>query len=134
MAQEKEERPGAAAKKTSEVGDDAARRTPGAQGRSVPRELGNGADGGLVASPPGRRRERFIIGTRTAPSGQAMARPQHSMDDVVQYLTRQENVEVVKRIKLGGTQPFTANGHSVNEVVVAKIDELKAQRLRAVAP
>jgi subtilisin len=134
MAQEKDERPGAAARKTTEVGDDAARKTPGAQGRSVPRELGNGGDSGLVASPPGRRRERFIIGTRTARSGQAMAHPQHSMDDVVQYLTRQENVEVVKRIKLGGTQPFTANGRSVNEVVVAKIDELKAQRLRAVAP
>ena len=135
MAQEKEERPSVAAKKTSEVGDDAARRTPGVQNRSVPRESGNGGDGGgLVASPPGRRRERYIIGTRTAPSGQSMAQPQHSMDDVVQYLTRQENVEVVKRIKLGGTQPFTANGRSVSEVVVAKIDESRAQRLRAVAP
>jgi subtilisin family serine protease len=56
------------------------------------------------------------------------------MDEVVQYLNRQENVEVVKRIRLGGTQPFTANGRSVNEVVVAKIDEVKAQRLRALAP
>jgi subtilisin len=37
-------------------------------------------------------------------------------------------------VKLGGTQPFTSNGHSVNEVVVAKIDEAKAQRLRALAP
>jgi subtilisin family serine protease len=56
------------------------------------------------------------------------------MDDVVQYLGHQENVEVVKRIKLGGTQPFTAEGSSVNEVIVAKIDEGKAQRLRSVAP
>jgi subtilisin len=85
----------------------------------------------VAVSPPGRRRERYIIGMRTAPGGPIT---QHSMDEVVQYLGRQENVEVIKRIKLGGTQPFTSNGHSVNEVVVAKIDEAKAQRLRALAP
>jgi subtilisin family serine protease len=133
MAQEKEDRLGAAVKKTGEAGEDSMRRT-GTQGRSTARETGNGGDGGLVASPPGRRRERYIIGTRTAPGGQPMVQLQQSMDEVVQYLNRQENVEVVKRIKLGGPQPFTANGHSVNEVVVAKIDEVKAQRLRALAP
>jgi subtilisin len=133
MAQDKDERPTAAVKKTSEAGDDATRKTAGVQGRSSPRESGNGGDVGLVA-PPGRRRERYLIGMRTAPDGQAIAHPQQSMDDVVQYLGHQENVEIVKRIKLGGTQPFTANGRSVNEVVVAKIDEVKAQRLRALAP
>jgi len=132
MAQEKDDRPGAAVKKTGEAGDDSTRRTPGTQGRSASREPVNGGDSGLVASPPDRRRERFIIGTRIAPGGHAIA--QHSMDDVVQYLNRQENVEVVKRIKLGGTQPFTSNGHSVNELVVAKIDAIKAQRLRGLAP
>jgi subtilisin len=134
MAQEKDERPGAAAKKTGETGDDSVRRPTGAQSRSAGRESGNGGDGGPMATSPGRRRERYIIGTRTAPGGQAIGHLQHSMDDVVQYLSRQENVEVVKRIKLGGTQPFTSNGQSVNEVVVAKIDEVKAQRLRALAP
>src|SRR3984893_17579020 len=134
MAQEKDERPGAAVKKTGEAGDDSMRRATGTQSRSTAREPANGTDGGLAASSPGRRRDRDIIGTRTAPGGQAITQLQHSMDDVVQYLSRQENVEVVKRIKLGGTQPFTSNGHSVNEVVVAKIDEVKAQRLRALAP
>src|SRR3984893_15543386 len=133
MAQDKDERPTAAVKKTSEAGDDATRKNAGMQGRSASRESANGGDGGVV-TPPARRRERYLIGMRTTPDGQAMAHPQQSMDDVVQYLSHQENVEVVKRIKLGGTQPFTANGRSVNEVVVAKIDELKAQRLRAVAP
>jgi len=134
MAQEKEERPSAAAtRKTSESGDDSMRKATGPQ-RSVPRESGNGGDGELAAAPPGRRRERFLIGTRSARAGQALAPLQHSMDDVVQYLGHQENVEVVKRIKLGGTQPFTAEGSSVNEVIVAKIDEGKAQRLRSVAP
>jgi subtilisin len=134
MAQEKEERPSAAMKKANEAGDDTVRRTTGAQTRSIPRESVNGADAGLAASPPGSRRERYIIGTRAAPGGQMPAHPQHSMDDVVQYLSRQENVEVVERIKLGGTQPFTADGSTVNEVVVAKIEEGKAQRLRRAAP
>src|ERR1700722_16034887 len=134
MAQEKEERPSAATtRKTSESGDDSMRKATGPQ-RSVPRESGNGGDGELAAAPPGRRRERFLIGTRSARAGQARATDQHTMDYGVQYLGHQENVEVVKRIKLGGTQPFTAEGSSVNEVIVAKIDEGKAQRLRSVAP
>jgi len=132
MAQEKDERPVAAVKKTSETGEDSLRRNTGAQSRSAAREPGNGGDSAVAVSPPGRRRERYIVGMRTAPGGHAMV--QHSMDEVVQYLNGQENVEVVKRIKLGGTQPFTSTGHSVNEVVVAKIDEVKAQRLRALAP
>src|SRR5437762_2071921 len=129
MAQEKDERPGAAIKKTSEAGDDTMRRTTGTQSRS--REPGGGPPD---ASVPGRRPERFVIGTRTVPGGRPFAHPQFSMDDVVEYLGHQENVEVLKRIKLGGTQPFMTDGRSVGEVVVAKIDEGKAQRLRATAP
>ena len=133
MAQEKDDRPSATARKTSEAGDDSIRRTTGTQ-RAASRDSGNGGDGGLTAAPPGRRRERYIIGIRTAAGGQGFSRLQHSMDEVVQYLSHQENVEIVKRIKLGGTRPFTAEGSSVSEVVVAKIDENKAQRLRSVAP
>jgi subtilisin family serine protease len=140
MAQEKEDRPGAVARKTGEAADESMRRATGMQGKSAAsaaRETGNRGDGGagddgLTASPPATRRERYIIGTRTSAGGQPI--PQHSMEEVVQYLNRLENVEVVKRIKLGGTQPFTANGRSTNEVVVAKIDAVKAQRLRALAP
>ena len=127
MAQEKEERPGAAIKR-SEAGEDSLRRTAAAQGRS--REPANGE---LTASPPGRRRERYVIGSRAAPGGQPFAHPQFSMDQVVEYLAQQEDVEVVRRIKLGSTQPFTA-GRSVSEVVVVKIEEAKAQRLQAAAP
>jgi len=132
MAQEKDERPGAAIRKTESV-DDAARRTPG---RAGPRESGGAANGELTATPPGRRREHYLIGTRTAPEGQAFATARHShcMDEVVEYLGRQENVEVVKRMKLGSAQPFTAGGRGVCEVVVAKIEEGKAQQLRSAAP
>ena len=128
MAQEKEERPGAAIKR-NEAGDDPLRRTAGTQGRSR-ESAGNGE---LTASPPGRRLERYVIGNRAAPGGQPFAPPHFSMDHVVEYLGQQEDVEVLRRIKLGCTQPFTA-GRSVSEVVVAKIDEAKAQRLQAAAP
>ena len=52
------------------------------------------------------------------------------MAAALDYLGRQENVEIVRRIKLGGAQPFVAGGRGTNELVVAKIDEGKAQRLR----
>src|SRR5437879_212431 len=58
MAQEKEERHGAAAKKTSEAADDSIRRSTGTQSRY--REP---ASGGPDTSIPGRRRGRYPIGT-----------------------------------------------------------------------
>jgi len=129
MAQEKEERHGAAVKKTSEAADDSIRRSTGTQSRY--REP---VSGGPDTAIPGRRRERYLIGTRTAAGGRPFAHPQFSMDSVVEYLSHQENAEVLKRIKVGGTQPFMADGGSASEVVVAKIDEGNAQRLRAAAP
>ena len=134
MAQEKEERSAAAAVRKTETGDDSTRKTAGPPGRN-PRESGSGASAGLSAAPPATRRERYIIGTRSPGALQfGQLRQQHSMGEVVEYLNQQENVEVVKRIKLGGTQPFTADGRSVSEAVVAKIDSGKAQRLQAIAP
>jgi subtilisin family serine protease len=139
MAQEKDERPNATVRKAGEVGEDSTRKTDDlnrrtTQGRSVPRDSGNGGDGGLTAAAPGMRRERYLIGVRAAPVGQPYAVVPQSMDEVVEYLNHQENVEVIKRIKLGGTQPFTLDGRSVSEVVVARIDESRARRLRAIAP
>jgi subtilisin len=133
MADEKQERPGAGMRKMSETGDDPTRKASGSPSRPLLREAESGADGGALAASPGRRRERYLIGIRTAPDGQPLGYPL-SMDDVVAYLGRQQNVEVVKRIKLAGTQPFTADGRSANEIAVAKIDEGKAQWLRSVAP
>ncbi len=118
MAQEKDER-GATAhgKKT---GDRSAPREPEASVASVPSS--------------GRQAERYIIGRRASASAHAFNQTHHSMDDVVAYLDRQEDMEVLKRIKMGGTQPFTIDGRSVGEIVVAAIHEGKAQRLRLSAP
>ena len=133
MAQEKDERPAIAGRKT-EVGDESLRRTPVMAGRPAARESAGGANGGST-TPPGIRREHYIIGTRTTPDGQSVASAQaHSMNEVVEYLDRQENVEVIKRLKLGSAQPFTAGGRGVSEVVVARIEEGKAQQLRSEAP
>jgi len=135
MAQEKDERPGTPPRKT-DAGDDSTRRAQGTPGRPGLRDATGVANGGeLSATPPGTRREHYIIGTRTVLDGQAFAPAQaHSMDEVVEYLGRQENVQVIKRLKLGSAQPFTAGGRGVSEVVVAKIEEGKAQQLRSAAP
>jgi subtilisin len=133
MAQEKDERPGAATRKPADTADDSSRRTPGRPG---PREFSSGANGELTSTLPGRRREHYLIGTRASPDGQSFVAHEHShsMDEVVEYLSRQENVEVVRRMKLGSAQPFTASGRGASEVVVAKIEEGKAQQLRSAAP
>lgn len=117
MAQEKEERTGAGTRKPRESGGERA-----------------GTESRGSAAGRGRRRERFLIGPRLGPGGQPLGYPQHSMDEVAEYLSHQDDVEVVRRLRLGGTLPFSAQGRSANEVLVAKIEEGKAQRLRAAAP
>jgi subtilisin len=152
MAPEKDERPAAAAKKPSETGagtEDSTKKTtgtatptaplrpgPSAQGESpAQRESGNGGRAAFTAPPPASRRERYVIGSR-AVAEQPFGRPRQScsMSDVVEYLNHQDNVEVVSRLKLGSTQPFAPDRSTVSEVVVAKIDPGKAQRLQSVAP
>jgi subtilisin len=129
MAHEKDERGAAMVGKKTGEGDDS-KRTAGPS-RSGPRESDNGAP---QAPPSGRRPERYLIGSRTPIMIQAFDQPHRSMDDVVAYLDRQENIEVLKRIKLGGTRPFSIDGRSVGEIVVAAMEEVKAQRLRTSAP
>jgi hypothetical protein len=131
MVQEKDER-GAAMlnRKGGEGGDEALKRTA-ATSRSAPRESETIVSQGPLA---GRRSERCIIGRRTTATAQPFSPAHHSMDDVVAYLDRQENMEVLKRIKLGGTRPFSNDGRSVGEIVVAAIDEGRAQKLRTSAP
>lgn len=134
MAQEKDERAGA--RKSGDAGEETARRTA-APGRAGAREHGGetpGTDSRDSAQGRGRRHERFLIGPRLGRGGQPFGYPQHSMDEVAEYLSHQEDVEVVRRLKLGGPLPFSSQGRSANEVLVAKIEEGKAQRLRAAAP
>jgi subtilisin family serine protease len=130
MAQEKDERSSAAAKRPSETPEDVAKRAAG--GRSTPREAGNGGES-VTTSQPARRREQYLIGIRKTASAQPFGFSPASMSSIVEYLDRQERVDVVKRIKLRGAQPFAADGAS-NEVVVVRMEETHAERLRAAAP
>jgi subtilisin len=133
MAQEKDERSGTAGRRTSETADDSARRGAGSTARSAGREATHGGNGGVASSPRARRLERYLIGPRFAPGAQPFGYPEQSLDAIVEYLTQQEHAEIVRRIKLSGAHSFAAD-ESVNEVVVAKIEEGRAERLRAAAP
>jgi len=114
MVQEKDERGATMLNKKGGESDDASKRTA-ANSRAAPRESET-----IMSQAPlaGRRSERCIIGRRTIATAQAFSQAHHSMDDVVAYLDRQENMEVLKRIKLGGTRPFSNDGRSVGEIVV----------------
>ena len=142
MAQEKEERPTAGAKRAGDsvaaaAADDPTRKASAPQTRTASRESGNGGNEEPAVLSPASRRERYLIGTRRTQGPQPFGLPhqQRSMNDVVEYLNHQENVEVVRRIKLGSTRPFAPEGRDVdNEVVVAKIGAGKAVRLQTAAP
>jgi len=130
MAHDKDERSNAAARKSSELSDDPAKRQ--AASRAAAREPGtNGGNGGTTAMGPARRRQRYLIGVRALPP--AIDSQRTSMDSVLEYLGRQEGVEVIKRIRLRA-QPFVPEGAGEGEVILANIEQSKVERLRAAAP
>jgi subtilisin len=140
MAQEKDERSNAnaTAKKIGETAEDSAKRpssATSATGKPTHRESGNGngSNGATVSATPATRRERYLIGTRAGAGLQAFGNSRQPMDEVVDFLGRQEHVEIVKRLELGGVHPFAADAGGLHEVIVAKIEAGGVQRLRAVA-
>src|SRR5260370_30586556 len=62
----------------------------------------------------------------------AGSQPQ-SIDAVVDYLSRQEGIEIVARMKPAGIQPFASDAASAQEIVVARMAEGKAESLQAAA-
>lgn len=128
MAQDKEERSGAGGRRGVE---DEARRAAPAAGRAALRDVGNGGDGARASPPPARRRGRYVIGVRAA-AGRA-APGAGSLEALAEYLGRQDHVQVIRRIKLGGS-PALAGARGAGELLVARMDEDQAQRLRASAP
>jgi hypothetical protein len=142
MAQEKDERfNNLSARKAGESGDDTSRRIPGVAPRANPKESVNGAkesangngNGGSARAAPATRRQQYLIGMRAAGGAQVFGSERQSadMDVVVDYLGRQENVEIVRRIELSRLRPFVADGDAANEVVVARMEAGKAERLKA---
>jgi subtilisin len=130
MAQDKDERPTGtgAPRKAAETEDKKA-----ISDRSAPRATGNGGTGqGIHAS----RRQPYLIALRRLGPAMTGSQPQ-SIDAVVDYLSRQEGIEIVARVKPADIQPFASNGASAQEqeqeIVLARMAEGKAESLRAAA-
>jgi len=131
MAQDKDERTTG----TGTTGTGAARKAVEAEDkktisdRGTPRATGNGGtDQGLHAS----RRQQYLIALRRLGSAMAGSQPQ-SIDAVIDYLSRQDGIEIIARVKSAGIQPFVSDGASAQEIVVARMAEDKAESLRAAA-
>src|SRR5262249_43168726 len=124
-AAEKEERATAtgASRRSAEADD---RRSATATERSSPKPTTNGgATQGLA-----QRRAPYLIAVRQ-PTGFA-AWPSRSIDAVVDYLGRQEDVEIVPhdKEKTAKDQPFFADDPFAQEIAVARVPESKAEALR----
>lgn len=129
MAQEKDERTTPSARKAAEASEG---KTAG-PGRASPKPAVNGGAGpGTVA----RRRQQYLIAVRPLGPGLSGApglsggQPQ-SIEAVVDYLSQQEDIEIVRRVKPAGVRPFESNGTFSQDIVVARIEEGKAETLRA---
>jgi len=97
--------------------------------RATARTTGNGGPGqGVQAS----RRQQYLIAVRRLGPAMAGSQPQ-SIDAVVDYLSRQEGIEIVARMKPAGIQPFASDAASAQEIVVARMAEGKAESLQAAA-
>src|SRR5258708_12544620 len=128
MAQEKDERTTASARRTAEASEGKA---TGPSRPSPKAALNGGAGPGTVA----RRRRQYLIAVR--PSGPGLSGPGPSgdqprpLDAVVDYLGQQEDIEIVRRVKPAGVRPFESNGTFSQDIIVAPIQEGKAATLPA---
>jgi len=89
-----------------------------------------GASGATVERLQGQRRQQFLIALRS-PDAAFSGSPPQSIDALVDYLGRQEDVEIVARVKPANAQPFAPNGSFAQEIVIARMPTAKG---RACAP
>jgi hypothetical protein len=116
------------------TGGSAARRTSEAEERRSASERTSPqvAPGLTGDAPQGQRRQQYLIALRATGAAFAGPPPQ-SIDAVVDYLGRQEDVEVVARVKPASAQPFAPNGSLAQETVIVRMPAAKAESLRATA-
>ena len=131
MAQDKEKEHATATsspRKAAEAGD---KKPASITDRAAPRASTRRAQEGGFA----QRRQQYLIGVRSLgpplAGFPAPSFPPQSVDAIVDYLNRQDGVEVITRIKPAGAQPFARNGAFAQEIVVARIAEDRAESLRA---
>jgi subtilisin family serine protease len=123
MAAEKEER--ATTTGTSRRAGEAEDRKAAAE-----RSANAAANGGVAESLHGQRRQQYLIALRSPGRAFASSPPQ-SADAIVDYLDRQEGVEIMARVKPAGGQPFAPDGSFAQEVVIVRMPAAKAESLRA---
>jgi hypothetical protein len=78
----------------------------------------------------GQRQQQYLIALRMAGTP-LNAPPSHSIDALAQYLGRQDDVEIVGRVKPTDAQPFAPDGSLAQEIVVVRMPAAKAESLRA---
>jgi hypothetical protein len=128
---EKEERvtaTGGAARRASEADE----RKTASERTQPPAAPGVPTDNTPTERTQGQRRQPYLIALRT-PGAPYAGSPSHSIDAVVQYLERQEDVEIVSRVKPAGAQPFAPNGSLAQDIVIARMPAARAETLRATA-
>jgi subtilisin len=121
---EKEDRAtstGASRRGAAESTDD--KRAAIGRASSGQRLTGNGRTSQVAGAS---RRQQYLIALRRLDPG---FQPQ-SIDAVVDYLGRQDDVEIIARQKPAGAQPFAPDGSFAQEIVVARATEPRAENLR----
>ena len=120
MAADKEERAPSTGRRSAEAEDRKA-----AAERASRTTANGGANPGQAT-----RRQPYLIALRQPNPLFAAAAPQ-SIEAIVDYLGRQEDVEIVARHKPTDSQPFSPDGAFAQEIVVTRIAEGKAESLLA---
>lgn len=83
-----------------------------------------------ASSPPARRKQQYLIGVRTF---RGFAAP--AADSILQALEQMEDVDVLRRLRRKGFQGLgTSSLVGDLEIIVAQMDEKRAQALRQSAP
>ena len=85
------------------------------------------ANGRTSQGADASRRQQYLIALRRV--GPATGFQAQSIDAVVDYLGRQEDVEIVARQKPADAQPFAPDGSFAQEIVVARVSEARAENL-----
>jgi subtilisin family serine protease len=130
MAQDKDDRrddrSAGSAKRPGESGDE--RRASPLGGRPASKASANGG-----AHPDAaKRRRQYLIGARQMPGIQGFGFQPQPMEAIADYLSGQDGVEILRRIKPSGLQPF-GRDRGVGEALVVRIDEGKAESLKVSA-
>jgi len=121
-----------AARKSAETSD---KRAASAAGRPASRASVSGVVGEGHAERLARRRRRYLFSVRpfgSTPPGLPTPSPQ-SVDAIVDYLNHREDIDVVARMRTASAQTFPPNGDAAHEIVIARVAEGAAERLRASA-